>query len=254
MSAHPAPATPAFIRPAATAVESAVGRAVNRRYLADETECVRELLELTRLDAPTGKQVRELAVELVESVRRNRTSKGGLDAFLRQYDLASKEGVILMCLAEALLRIPDADTADRLIADKIAAGNWAEHVGSSDSLKVGASTPLPSERSKADLPVTTTLEPWRTSVKIVSKALSIESVRTNVPLTIATPSTIASDVRTVRSLRVSSPPKVKRIIPRRSPPWPRRSRGCWRRATRARSGRRRGTARGRRSRRRAARG
>jgi RHH-type proline utilization regulon transcriptional repressor/proline dehydrogenase/delta 1-pyrroline-5-carboxylate dehydrogenase len=140
MSAHPAPAAPAFIRPPATAVESAVGRAVNRRYLADETECVRELLELARLDAPTGKQVRELAAELVESVRRNRTSKGGLDAFLRQYDLASKEGVILMCLAEALLRIPDADTADRLIADKIAAGNWAEHVGSSDSLFVNAST------------------------------------------------------------------------------------------------------------------
>ena len=113
---------------------------MNRRYLADESEAVRELLQLARLDAPTGAQVRQLAVELVESVRRNRTRKGGLDAFLRQYDLASREGVILMCLAEALLRIPDADTADRLIADKIAAGNWSEHVGSSDSLFVNAST------------------------------------------------------------------------------------------------------------------
>ena len=140
MSANPALSAPAFIRPAATPLESSLGRAVNRRYLADETECVHELLELARLDAPTSAQVRQLAVELVESVRRNRTRKGGLDAFLRQYDLASREGVILMCLAEALLRIPDADTADRLIADKIAAGNWAEHVGSSDSLFVNAST------------------------------------------------------------------------------------------------------------------
>jgi RHH-type proline utilization regulon transcriptional repressor/proline dehydrogenase/delta 1-pyrroline-5-carboxylate dehydrogenase len=140
MSANPASSAPAFIRPAAAPLESAVGRVVNRRYLADESEAVRELMQLARLDAATGAQVRQLAVELVESVRRNRTRKGGLDAFLRQYDLASREGVILMCLAEALLRIPDADTADRLIADKIAAGNWSEHVGSSDSLFVNAST------------------------------------------------------------------------------------------------------------------
>jgi RHH-type proline utilization regulon transcriptional repressor/proline dehydrogenase/delta 1-pyrroline-5-carboxylate dehydrogenase len=140
MSANPALSAPAFLRPAGTPLESQVGRAVNRRYLADEGECVRELLQLARLDASTSAQVREFAVQLVESVRRNRTRKGGLDAFLRQYDLASREGVILMCLAEALLRIPDAGTADRLIADKIAAGNWSEHLGSSDSLFVNAST------------------------------------------------------------------------------------------------------------------
>ena len=140
MSASPARSAPAFIRPEAVALESPVGAAVNRRYLADESECVRELLQLAHLEPATRAQVHQLAVELVESVRRNRTRKGGLDAFLRQYDLASREGVILMCLAEALLRIPDADTADRLIADKIAAGNWGEHVGSSDSLFVNAST------------------------------------------------------------------------------------------------------------------
>ena len=66
--------------------------------------------------------------------------KTGLDAFLRQYDLSSQEGVILMCLAEALLRIPDDETADRLIADKLKAGDWASHLGDSQSLFVNAST------------------------------------------------------------------------------------------------------------------
>ena len=76
---------------------------------------------------------------------------------------------------------------------------------SSDSSSVGSVTPLPSLRSKADLPVMTTSEPSRTSVKIWSNALSIESVRTYVPLIIATPSTIASAVSAVRSFRDRRP-------------------------------------------------
>ena len=83
---------------------------------------------------------------------------------------------------------------------------------SSDSSSVGWVTPLPSERSKADLPEITTFEPWRTSVKIWSNALSIESVRTYVPLIIATPSTIARAVRTVRSFRVSRPLSANLIM------------------------------------------
>jgi RHH-type transcriptional regulator, proline utilization regulon repressor / proline dehydrogenase / delta 1-pyrroline-5-carboxylate dehydrogenase len=140
MSANPALASPAFIRPAGVALESAVGTAINGLYLAEERECVAGLLTLARLDPEVRAQVQELAIELIDAVRRNRTRKGGLDAFLKQYDLASREGVILMCLAEALLRIPDAATADRLIADKIVAGNWSEHLGDSDSLFVNAST------------------------------------------------------------------------------------------------------------------
>src|ERR1700689_1830696 len=74
------------------------------------------------------------------SMRAPRCSGGSLDELLREYHLASREGVILMCLAEALLRIPDAATADRLIADKISAGAWDEHLGDSHSLLVNAST------------------------------------------------------------------------------------------------------------------
>ncbi len=67
-------------------------------------------------------------------------SKGGLDAFLYQYDLSSEEGIALMCLAEALLRIPDATTADRLIKDKIASKDWEQYLGKSQSWFVNAAT------------------------------------------------------------------------------------------------------------------
>jgi len=124
----------------AGSLESPVGRAINARYLSAEEPIVRRLADLARLDAARGAAVRERALQLVEAVRGARPSGGGLDALLREYHLASREGVILMCLAEALLRIPDAETADRLIADKVGAGDWAEHLGDSDSLLVNAST------------------------------------------------------------------------------------------------------------------
>ena len=83
--------------------------------------------------------VTALATRLVERVRANSRSSSGIDAFMQQFSLSSEEGVVLMCLAEALLRIPDAETADRLIADKLAGRDWAEHVGQSQSLFVNAS-------------------------------------------------------------------------------------------------------------------
>ena len=74
------------------------------------------------------------------AARANGQKHGGIDAFVHEYGLTSEEGVILMCLAEALLRIPDADTADALIAEKIGGGQWDKHLGHSDSLFVNAST------------------------------------------------------------------------------------------------------------------
>jgi RHH-type transcriptional regulator, proline utilization regulon repressor / proline dehydrogenase / delta 1-pyrroline-5-carboxylate dehydrogenase len=129
-----------FIFPAGRSPASAVAEAVNRRYLADETPLVRELADLARVDAETVAKVRATATRLVEAVRRDRTRVSGLDAFLQQYDLSSQEGVVLMCLAEALLRVPDAATADRLIADKLSLADWRSHLGSSDSMFVNAST------------------------------------------------------------------------------------------------------------------
>ncbi len=119
---------------------SDVAREIDSHYLADETTCVGSLLNTAMVSEETRAAIQKTAHELVESVRRNRRSKGGLDAFLTQYDLSSQEGVILMCLAEALLRIPDAETANKLIKDRISSGNWKDYLSSSDSLFVNAST------------------------------------------------------------------------------------------------------------------
>src|ERR1700692_507918 len=80
------------------------------------------------------------AVALVDGARARRDERPYLDAFLQEFGLSNQEGIALMCLAEALLRIPDDATADRLIAEKLAGGDWSSHAGRSDSLFVNAST------------------------------------------------------------------------------------------------------------------
>ncbi|MFO1505381.1 MAG: bifunctional proline dehydrogenase/L-glutamate gamma-semialdehyde dehydrogenase PutA [Steroidobacteraceae bacterium] len=109
-------------------------------FLGDESTLVRAAADRARLDAGMSGQVAALAESLVREIRTARHAQGGLDAFLLEYSLSSKEGVILLCLAESLLRIPDAATADRLIAEKIRAGDWGSHAGDSGSLFVNAST------------------------------------------------------------------------------------------------------------------
>jgi RHH-type proline utilization regulon transcriptional repressor/proline dehydrogenase/delta 1-pyrroline-5-carboxylate dehydrogenase len=113
---------------------------VSDRYLCDEQSLVGELSKAADVGESSRQQIRKTAATLVRAVRKHAANEGGLDAFLQQYDLSSEEGVLLMCIAEALLRIPDADTADRLIADKITAASWKDHLGESDSLFVNAST------------------------------------------------------------------------------------------------------------------
>jgi RHH-type proline utilization regulon transcriptional repressor/proline dehydrogenase/delta 1-pyrroline-5-carboxylate dehydrogenase len=119
---------------------SRVGECINPYYLADEADVVREILSIAKTDDKTAARIRETAEMLVQSVRLNRGKMGGMDALMMQYDLSSQEGVLLMCLAEALLRVPDKATADKLIADKLLAANWREHLGSSESVFVNAST------------------------------------------------------------------------------------------------------------------
>jgi len=113
---------------------------INDLYLADEAALVRELTEAADSGEAMRKKILGTASDLVRAVRKNKAKEGGIDAFLQQYDLSSEEGVLLMCIAEALLRIPDADTADRLIADKITSARWKDHLGVSDSIFVNAST------------------------------------------------------------------------------------------------------------------
>jgi RHH-type proline utilization regulon transcriptional repressor/proline dehydrogenase/delta 1-pyrroline-5-carboxylate dehydrogenase len=113
-------------------------QAIDAHYRADETQCLRALLAQLGLDAEANTRIQTTARRLVEGVRAR--SKGGIDAFLHEYGLSTQEGVMLMCIAEALLRIPDDDTQEALIRDKMSAANWDAHLGQSDSVFVNAST------------------------------------------------------------------------------------------------------------------
>lgn len=109
-------------------------------YHQDENEVVDRLLIEAALPQSSLDRIKETARRLVREVRSRRLDKGGIDAFLYQYDLSSTEGIALMCMAEALLRIPDAATMDDLLRDKITAADWASHVGQSESFFVNAAT------------------------------------------------------------------------------------------------------------------
>jgi RHH-type proline utilization regulon transcriptional repressor/proline dehydrogenase/delta 1-pyrroline-5-carboxylate dehydrogenase len=108
--------------------------------LRDETEHLEELLPLARLPEAEQAAVQATAVGLVERTRVRAADPAMVEAFMREYDLSSEEGVLLMCVAEALLRIPDQDTANRLIRDKLGDADWDAHVGKSTSTLVNAST------------------------------------------------------------------------------------------------------------------
>lgn len=114
--------------------------AVNRLYHTDESEVVKQLLNSVKLDSVSARRVNKAACDLISHVRARKHEQGVLEAFMQQYDLSSEEGVVLMCLAEALLRIPDDETAEKLIADKLAGADWEAHLGLSSSILVNAGT------------------------------------------------------------------------------------------------------------------
>jgi RHH-type proline utilization regulon transcriptional repressor/proline dehydrogenase/delta 1-pyrroline-5-carboxylate dehydrogenase len=114
--------------------------AIRMRIRMDERRAVAGLLGEGGFEADARRRIERTARRLVRAIRRRRKDEPGLESFLQQYRLSSREGVALMCLAEALLRIPDDDTADRLIEEKIGGAEWDRHLGMSDSLLVNAST------------------------------------------------------------------------------------------------------------------
>src|SRR5271169_6364380 len=100
-------------------------------------ECLFSRLELT---GGARHRAVTVAMGLVAGARARRDERPFLDAFLQEFGLSNHEGIALMCIAEALLRIPDDATADRLIAEQLATGDWSAHAGKSESLFVNAST------------------------------------------------------------------------------------------------------------------
>ncbi len=108
-------------------------------YLADEAEAIRALMASASLSQEDRVSISAQAADLVRQVR-DSAKTTMMEKFLAQYGLTTKEGVALMCLAEALLRVPDKHTIDELIEDKVASGNWAEHRGQSKSALINSST------------------------------------------------------------------------------------------------------------------
>ena len=106
---------------------------------SDEQAVLRVLCSKAEFSSPETSAIETMATGLVSAIREKRGKAGSLDAFLQEYDLSSQEGVVLMCLAEALLRIPDAGTADKLIADKLTGRDWDKHFSRDNPLLVNAS-------------------------------------------------------------------------------------------------------------------
>ena len=105
----------------------------------DEARVLEQLLPVATLSQAARSRAWERARQLVVNIREAQVGKGGVDALLQEFALSTEEGVVLMCLAEALLRVPDHLTMDRLIRDKLADGDWSSHLGNSESLFVNAS-------------------------------------------------------------------------------------------------------------------
>ena len=123
--------------------QSVLRAAITSAYRRPETEMVPMLLEQARLNKEQAEASQKLALGIAEKLRNQKNASGrqGLvQGLLQEFSLSSQEGVALMCLAEALLRIPDKATRDALIRDKIANGNWSQHLGQSPSMFVNAAS------------------------------------------------------------------------------------------------------------------
>lgn len=109
-------------------------------YRINEKIAIKHLLPEAEISMAARSRAWERARKMVLQIRHEAEGTGGIDALLNEYSLSSEEGIVLMCLAEALLRVPDKKTQDELIRDKLAQGKWSSHLGSSDSMFVNASS------------------------------------------------------------------------------------------------------------------
>lgn len=109
-------------------------------YMVDESTWLKQLLPLAMPSDQEKQSIETQTTELIKTIRADKKSVQMIDALLLEYSLDTHEGILLMCLAEALMRIPDAATADALIRDKLSVADWKSHLKNSDSVFVNAST------------------------------------------------------------------------------------------------------------------
>lgn len=113
---------------------------ITNAYRMDETECLKELIQEAGLSEAKLTHIAEIAKQLVVETRNYKKKQGKIDTLLHQYDLSTDEGIALMCLAEALLRIPDKTTMDKFISDKLSTVEWKNHLSAENSLFINAAT------------------------------------------------------------------------------------------------------------------
>lgn len=106
--------------------------AIDFHKFSDESELVTGLAAAVGFTTAERDRVRDDAIDLVKRARVSTKVRGLMESFLQEFGLSNKEGLALMCLAEALLRVPDGETRDKLIAEKISDGDWGEHAGKSE--------------------------------------------------------------------------------------------------------------------------
>lgn len=112
---------------------------ITQHYRANEKQCINNLLNMLHISPEDNQQALNLARRLISSVRKTRVKGHGVDAIMQEFKLSSEECTALMCLAESILRIPDKETQDKLIRDKISNGNWSSHT-KTDNMFINAAS------------------------------------------------------------------------------------------------------------------
>lgn len=123
-----------------TAHSSSLRDIITKAYRMNETECLAPLISQASFPESNRAHITEIAKQLVAETREYKKRQGKIDTLLHQYDLSTEEGIALMCLAEALLRIPDKATMDKFISDKLSTVEWKNHLSKDNSLFVNAAT------------------------------------------------------------------------------------------------------------------
>jgi len=120
--------------------ETILEKKISDSHYLDEKQCILNLISHAEFEENINKKITNYAKQLIIHARNNKKKIGNIDIFLTEYNLSNEEGIALMCLAEALLRIPDKETSDRFIKDKICKANWKNHINQSDSIFINAAT------------------------------------------------------------------------------------------------------------------
>lgn len=120
-------------------ISAPIRQRIREYYRISESVAIDQILPIAEVNPRARSRAWERARKMVLQIRREQEGHGGVDALLNEYSLSTAEGVVLMCLAEALLRVPDKHTQDELIRDKLSKGQWTPHLGNSESLFVNAS-------------------------------------------------------------------------------------------------------------------